>query len=752
MNKRRILALVLTFAMLFALAAPVMASGENGGPEVSAWLIGNGNNAALEITVNGVTASNLPWSNNNSRTYEVNGYNVTVFVRGGTAVVQLVVAAAMPEEYAPVVLDEIEEIPEPNSPTPSNNQTAVDPETRFWRDGFGFHCNTFGGNGRTAVTINGQLFRANNQNDNGRNPLMHSWLDRVGMTTTWTLRTLTDIVCETCGSMEWITYSNNSGVINGRNIQANHPPAVATLPAAVIVSKVWLDANGAPFNYDGEITFTNGFVLGENTVPANELADFSENIPEGWNFVSVSVNDNEPETTNFVTINPAPGGTYNVVFTNQLPLVYLPDGFEIEKTVEGESFPAWLAGWAAANPQLSVEELLAGMTFKAFALDYEGQDFDPDGVPAAFGALNPNTGMIVFPPLELGLYAIVEVLTGLAAEVFEAVSHVYFWHAGAVTFAAGIFSSYWEDSEGFAQAYAVDATDYTINEARAEAARLAAVNRETFPHIGPDGALLGIPDARPTNQHVHWRRFPSNSFGAPNAVQSSAVTQLTNSRIAGLRFLNNNCDFGTTPETDGVTYWFGPSAEETRYIYRHPDPNVVDLSLIEVTWRDDWHLEAVDLYLVNAKLTCGTVEPLHFIGTVYNNQFELEDIILGERIEGANGFSYEFSRDQRFIYTDIYFPYTVIRADAVRLVDVTSRFNYPRPTFRTYYMHDDGYDLDAMIAWFTTPVDPPLPTFDNTLRAQQPAGADDEVRHADVTDAPINPAEKSFRVHKSVIE
>ena len=93
-----------------------------------------------------------------------------------------------------------------------------------WDEGFGFHCNHAKGNGRTDVKIGTHIFRANNQNDNGRNPAMHATLFRVGETTVWQLVPIAgEIVCETCGRTDWVTYSNKNGVINGKNIQAHHP-------------------------------------------------------------------------------------------------------------------------------------------------------------------------------------------------------------------------------------------------------------------------------------------------------------------------------------------------------------------------------------------------------------------------------------------------------------------------------------------------------------------------------------------------
>jgi hypothetical protein len=91
-------------------------------------------------------------------------------------------------------------------------------------EGFGFHCSTFGGNGRTyvpqfqAIGNNGKV---NNINTN------KIWVDLI--------RTVDPVVwyavvpegenwaCINCGSSAWITFSNKSGVPDGKNVQLTHP-------------------------------------------------------------------------------------------------------------------------------------------------------------------------------------------------------------------------------------------------------------------------------------------------------------------------------------------------------------------------------------------------------------------------------------------------------------------------------------------------------------------------------------------------
>gem|GEM_PF-6216189 len=77
--------------------------------------------------------------------------------------------------------------------TASNN-------TILWTDGFGFHC--------TQKVITG--FEQTQVE-----------LVRVDGTDTWVLST-DKIVCPNCGRIDWVTFSNSNGVINGTNIQVSH--------------------------------------------------------------------------------------------------------------------------------------------------------------------------------------------------------------------------------------------------------------------------------------------------------------------------------------------------------------------------------------------------------------------------------------------------------------------------------------------------------------------------------------------------
>ena len=73
--------------------------------------------------------------------------------------------------------------------------------------GAGFHCCHGPKGGNASVKINGIDNKTVVQ------------LARVGKTNAWQLVTSTPVVCPVCGGTNWVSFSNNSGVPNGKNIQ-----------------------------------------------------------------------------------------------------------------------------------------------------------------------------------------------------------------------------------------------------------------------------------------------------------------------------------------------------------------------------------------------------------------------------------------------------------------------------------------------------------------------------------------------------
>jgi hypothetical protein len=96
------------------------------------------------------------------------------------------------------------------------------------------------------------------------------------------------------------------------------------------------------------------------------------------------------------------------------------NGLSLAKTVDGVAFDAWATGYTG-----NIDELLLGISFKLYQVNTDGTiNYD---TTIANGILDKNTGIIKFnnkQPL-VGKYAVVETLTGKAAEVFAASDPLY---------------------------------------------------------------------------------------------------------------------------------------------------------------------------------------------------------------------------------------------------------------------------------------------------------------------------------------
>lgn len=183
------------------------------------------------------------------------------------------------------------------------------------------------------------------------------------------------------------------------------------------------------------------------------------------------------------------------------------------------------------------------------------------------------------------------------------------------------------------------------------------------------------------------RANANNALGAPDAQQNGAENA-----FASLRNFSE------------ATYTFNNLEKNLQRIivnYRGENADTKpDLSLIEVTWGTTWHVEAVDVYLLDARGTNGAlIGAEYFIGTVYNKV----GVNLG-LVQPANGFNSTVELIGNHQHTHIFFPDNVESATGVKLVDATQAANEPTPTSTTYNAKDDGYDLDALTAWYVKEV------------------------------------------------
>ena len=98
---------------------------------------------------------------------------------------------------------------------------------------------------------------------------------------------------------------------------------------------------------------------------------------------------------------------------------------EITKTVEGKPILEWLAENGFTPGEIA--DILGSMTFSVYTVPEEGEPVHPDNLVLSGLKLNEK-GKIVFAPGDLapGLYAIMEELTGRAAQVFKPAEPVYY--------------------------------------------------------------------------------------------------------------------------------------------------------------------------------------------------------------------------------------------------------------------------------------------------------------------------------------
>jgi len=249
---RKFISLFVAIMMVMSLVVPVFGSD---GVDVTASY--NKNAKTVTITVNGVTETFKDITNNTSKTFTVNGYEIGIAAKNDIATITSIKAVGASSAAAA-------------NPTSSNDQIVVDKDTRIWQDGFGFHCG-----GAVAVEYLGsikgtldaiakinkknpisKIVEKGDQKDIFGTKTFPVTLERVGMTTAWNLMT-DDIKCTKCGRTDWVTYSNNSGVINGKHIQCEHPPIVEEEPLKGTFS-VDKTVNGIAFtewalDYDGDL-------------------------------------------------------------------------------------------------------------------------------------------------------------------------------------------------------------------------------------------------------------------------------------------------------------------------------------------------------------------------------------------------------------------------------------------------------------------------------------------------------------------
>jgi len=216
--KKKVLVVVLALAMLVAVAVPAMAASTPAGPAASA-VMDKSNNVTITVKDGAATVSDVfpdAYVKNGTIVYDVKGYSVEIRYNG-SGVNKVSFIGMTP---APVVQ------PAPtNDPAPASEKRVVEVEQSWSKTTF--HCNYTSGNGRVWPEIGPY-----NKNHDGKIILV---LQEIPGTTEWYLTDVLDAatrvsygvpVCpgkhEYCGCDDWITFSNNSGVPDGNNIQLQH--------------------------------------------------------------------------------------------------------------------------------------------------------------------------------------------------------------------------------------------------------------------------------------------------------------------------------------------------------------------------------------------------------------------------------------------------------------------------------------------------------------------------------------------------
>ena len=175
-----------------------------------------------------------------------------------------------------------------------------------------FHCNAISGNGRVWPEATTLKTAAQMQTLTGEKKAEDNFKKFAGQltfanvvgTTKWYLTKVEDktagdigmVVCPICGSTQWITFSNNSGVPDGKNIQMQHPGENFT------IVKDWIKNNepyelGTKFVAEFKVTMNgNTYMVGPGNyfLPEGVTAKVEETgCTDGFALVKVSLNGAE---------------------------------------------------------------------------------------------------------------------------------------------------------------------------------------------------------------------------------------------------------------------------------------------------------------------------------------------------------------------------------------------------------------------------------------------------------------------------
>ncbi|MCL2665263.1 MAG: hypothetical protein FWE82_06595, partial [Defluviitaleaceae bacterium] len=226
---KKFLAFMLVFTLLLSLVVPAMASAK-----VTATASVKGNDVTIVVTEeNGDKITQIipnGFVKSGAATFDVGVYKVKVEFTGN-GVKNVTVVVTPPLSPAPPAAGL------PNNGGSSGQDNLFGGVTLKQYNNANFHCNA-SGNGRVWTTLGKNVTQKLNAPlhfvANTGQPVSN----QANKQTAWHLVHEKVYICEECGSAEWVTFSNNSGLPDGGNVQMNHPGE------DIEILKVWLDAEG----------------------------------------------------------------------------------------------------------------------------------------------------------------------------------------------------------------------------------------------------------------------------------------------------------------------------------------------------------------------------------------------------------------------------------------------------------------------------------------------------------------------------
>ncbi|MCL2817993.1 MAG: hypothetical protein FWD39_06385, partial [Clostridiales bacterium] len=206
---KKILVIAMVLVLVFALAVTAFASS---GATVSTSMDSKTGKVTITVKAGADTyTSVVDFEKNTTKTHSVGGYDVKVEYNGNGVKSATIVSL-------PVGL--------PNNGKEPLRPNEYDGEIRDQYNNANFHCNAFGGNGRVWTTYGKEVTQKLQDTLYFVKTDLRAPQSVASKDTTWLLdneQLARVFVCEVCGSDQWISFSNNSGVPDGKNIQITHP-------------------------------------------------------------------------------------------------------------------------------------------------------------------------------------------------------------------------------------------------------------------------------------------------------------------------------------------------------------------------------------------------------------------------------------------------------------------------------------------------------------------------------------------------